>query len=94
MDTKVMNILFLCTGNSARSIFAESIINKLGGGRFRGFSAGSHPRGEVHPVAVQLLEKSRFPIEFGRIRAVCRTGLDFSSYAPHYFIISIFIQIL
>ena len=56
MDSKVMNILFLCTGNSARSIFAESIINKLGGGRFRGFSAGSHQRGEVHPIAVQLLE--------------------------------------
>lgn len=61
MDTKVMNVLFLCTGNSARSIFAESVLNKLGGGRFRGFSAGSFPRGEVHPIALQLLEKSHFP---------------------------------
>jgi arsenate reductase len=61
MDTKVMNVLFLCTGNSARSIFAESTLNKLGGGRFRGFSAGSHPRGEVHPITLQLLEKAQFP---------------------------------
>ena len=61
MDTKVMTVLFLCTGNSARSIFAESTLNKLGGGRFRGFSAGSHPRGEVHPITLQLLEKAQFP---------------------------------
>jgi arsenate reductase len=61
MNTKTMNVLFLCTGNSARSIFAESMINKLGGGRFRGFSAGSHPRGEVHPIARELLEKAQFP---------------------------------
>jgi arsenate reductase (thioredoxin) len=54
---KVYNTLFLCTGNSARSILAEVIVNRLGRGRFRGYSAGSHPRGEVHPDALALLRE-------------------------------------
>src|ERR1700729_3064954 len=55
------NVLFLCTGNSARSILAESLINHWGQGGFRGFSAGSHPKGEVHPIALQLLQDMGLP---------------------------------
>jgi len=60
---KVYNVLFLCTGNSARSILAESIVNKLGEGKFRGLSAGSHPKGQVHPIALDLLRQLDFPTE-------------------------------
>jgi arsenate reductase len=60
---KTFNVLFLCTGNSARSIMAESILRQIGAGRFNVFSAGSHPKGEVHPYALLTLEKMGFPYE-------------------------------
>ena len=59
---RVYDVLFLCTGNSARSILAEAIINRVGNGRFRGFSAGSFRKGAVHPIALQLLTHLNLPV--------------------------------
>ncbi|MGB5904988.1 MAG: arsenate reductase ArsC [Xanthobacteraceae bacterium] len=63
MSDRIYNVLFLCTGNSARSILAESILRKDGSGRFRAFSAGSQPKGEVNPVALRVLESMNYPTD-------------------------------
>ena len=60
MTQRPFNVLFLCTHNSARSIIAECIMNRLGQGRFKGYSAGSQPGGKVHPYALQLLQKLNY----------------------------------
>jgi protein-tyrosine-phosphatase len=57
---RIFNLLFLCTGNSARSILAEAVLNREGAGRFRAFSAGSFPKGEVHPMALNVLAQHGF----------------------------------
>lgn len=69
MSDRVFNVLFLCTGNSARSILAEAILNREGMGRFKAFSAGSQPKGEVHPQALALLEKLNHDTGFARSKS-------------------------
>lgn len=63
MSQRPYHVLFLCTGNSARSIMSEVLINRWGGGRFVGFSAGSYPKGQVNPLTLQLLQHLQLPVE-------------------------------
>ena len=69
MSEKLYNVLFLCTGNSARSILAEAILRQLGAGRFQAFSAGSQPKGEVHPFALELLSNLTHDTAFARSKS-------------------------
>ena len=69
MADRVFNVLFLCTGNSARSVLAEAYLNHRGRGRFRAYSAGSHPTGKVNPGAIELLERLQIPPERLRSKA-------------------------
>jgi protein-tyrosine-phosphatase len=73
---KTYNVLFLCTGNSARSILAEAILNKEGAGSFRAFSAGSHPKGEVHGEALKLLRELGYSTEGLRSKSWDEFAID------------------
>jgi arsenate reductase len=78
-----LNVLFLCTGNSARSILAEVMMNAMGAPRFKAYSAGSQPNGRVNPFAIELLQKNRLPVEglrsksWDEFAAPGAPGLDF-----------------
>ena len=75
MPERVYSVLFLCTGNSARSVMAEAILNRLGQGRFRAFSAGSQPKGQVHPYTIDLLKKLNHDVS--KLRS--KSWLEFSA---------------
>lgn len=74
VENRVFNVLFICTGNSARSIMAEAVLNRAGQGRFRAFSAGSQPKGKVHPYAIDLLRRLNYDV--GGVRS--KSWLEFS----------------
>ena len=83
----IANVLFLCTGNSARSILGEAILNHEGGNRFRAFSAGSHPKGQVHPAALALLEELGLPAEGYRSKSWDEFAAD--GAPPIHFVITV-----
>lgn len=69
IEKKPFDVLFLCTGNSARSIMAETVLNRAGQGNFRAFSAGSHPKGRVHPYTLDLLHNLHFDVSTARSKS-------------------------
>lgn len=79
------NVLFLCTGNSARSIMAEVILNEIGGGHFRAYSAGSHPKGAVHPETIRLLKS--FCSDTSRLRS--KSWDEFAAGPPFDFVFTV-----
>lgn len=87
MNDKTYNVLFLCTGNSARSIMAEALVTTLGKGRFRGYSAGSHPGGTVNPFAIEQVKATGYPVDSLRSKSWDEFAL---AGAPHMdFIITV-----
>ncbi len=87
MTDRVFNVLFLCTGNSARSVLAESSLNSRGRGRFRAFSAGSHPTGKVNPFAIELLTRMKLPT--GGLRSKSWDEFAAPGAAPLDFVITV-----
>ncbi len=74
VENRVFNVLFICTGNSARSIMAEAVLNRAGRGKFRAFSAGSQPKGQVHPYVIDLLRRLNYDVSGVR----SKSWLEFS----------------
>jgi arsenate reductase (thioredoxin) len=87
MNERVYNVLFLCAGNSARSIIAESILNHAGKGRFRAFSAGTHPSGEIDPFVRELLEEEGLPT--GELRSKSWDEFSAAGAVPLDFVITL-----
>ena len=81
-NDRTYNVLFLCTGNSCRSILAEAILNRIGSGKFRAFSAGSFPKGEVNPHAIALLKRLNHPIDDLRSKPWDEFTLAYNPDAP------------